>query len=128
MARFSTASAASFTASVSVGCAWQVRAISSDDPPNSIATAHSITRLPASGPTMWTPSTRSLVASARIVAVRRAVDLGAAVGREGEFPDVVGDAVFLQLFLGLADRGDLGRCVDHVRDHVVVHVAGAPGQ
>src|SRR5215210_4332437 len=109
MARFSTASAASFTASVSVGWAWQVRAMSSDDAPNSIATAHSMTRLPASGPTMWTPSTRSVVAS-----VRRAVDLGAAVGRERKFPSLIGHAVLLQFFLGFPDRGDLGRGVNHV--------------
>lgn len=39
--RFSTANAASLTASDMVGWAWQVRAISSDDPPNSIRTAAS---------------------------------------------------------------------------------------
>src|SRR5215207_1020421 len=45
-------------------------------------------------------------------AVRRAVDLGAAVGRERELADVVGDAVLFQLLLGLADGGDLRRGVD----------------
>jgi dihydrolipoamide dehydrogenase len=31
--------------------------MSSDEAPNSIATATSMMRLPASGPTMWTPRT-----------------------------------------------------------------------
>src|SRR6516225_8067124 len=66
MARFSTANAASFTASVNVGWGWQVRAMSSDAAPNSMATAASAIILPASAPTMWTPSTRSVLASARI--------------------------------------------------------------
>src|SRR5262249_11575135 len=66
MARLSTANAASFTASVNVGWGWQVRAISSDAAPNSMATAASAIMLPASAPTMWTPSTRSVLASARI--------------------------------------------------------------
>src|SRR5262245_34161964 len=61
-----TARAASLTASVSVGWAWQVRAMSSAAAPNSIATAASAIMLPASGPMMWTPSTRSVLASARI--------------------------------------------------------------
>src|SRR5215470_8905187 len=61
-----TARAASFTASVKVGWAWQVRAMSSAAAPNSIATAASAIMLPASGPMIWTPSTRSVLASARI--------------------------------------------------------------
>jgi hypothetical protein len=40
-------------------------------------------------------------------AVGLVVDLGAAVGGEGELADLVGDAGGLQLFLGLADPGDL---------------------
>src|SRR5215813_8030116 len=64
--RLPTASAASFTASVRVGWAWQVRAMSSAAAPNSIATAASAIMLPASGPRMWTPRTRSVLASARI--------------------------------------------------------------
>ena len=54
------------TASVSVGWAWQVRAMSSADAPNSIATAASAIMFAGLGPTMWTPSTRSVAASARI--------------------------------------------------------------
>ena len=39
------------------------------------------------------------------------VHLGAAVGHERELADLVVDAVGLQLFLGLPDRGDLrDRC------------------
>ena len=40
--------------------------MSSEEAPNSIAMPHSMIRLPASGPMMWTPSTRSVVLSARI--------------------------------------------------------------
>src|SRR3954454_23060271 len=67
MARLPTASAASLTASERVGWAWQVRARSSAEPPNSISTAASWIISPASAPTMWTPSTRSVFASARIL-------------------------------------------------------------
>ena len=48
MARFATAMAASLTASYSVGCGWQVRAISSAEPPNSIAIVASVIIVPAS--------------------------------------------------------------------------------
>ncbi len=64
--RLSTPIAASFTASDIVGCAWQVRARSSAEPPNSISTAASWIISPAPKPTMWTPSTRSVLASASI--------------------------------------------------------------
>src|SRR6201985_3647183 len=66
MARLPTASAASLTASERVGWAWQVRARSSAEPPNSINTAASWIISPASAPIIWTPSTRSVFASARI--------------------------------------------------------------
>ena len=65
MARLPTASAASLMASERVGWAWQVRARSSAEPPNSISTAASWIISPASRPTMCTPSTRSVFASAR---------------------------------------------------------------
>jgi hypothetical protein len=52
MARLSTANAASRTASDNVGCAWQVRARSSDEPPNSISTAASWINSPAPIPMM----------------------------------------------------------------------------
>ncbi len=47
-----------------VGWAWQVRAMSSEEAPNSIATAASPIMLPTSGPIMCTPRTRSVLASA----------------------------------------------------------------
>ena len=50
MARLPAARAASFTASVRVGCAWHVRARSSADPPNSMRTAASAISSPACGP------------------------------------------------------------------------------
>ena len=90
MARFSTAIAASFTASDSVGWAWQVRARSSDEPPNSIGTAASAIRSPASAPMMWTPSTRSVLGVGEHLheAVGVCASPCAAVGREGELADV----------------------------------------
>ena len=99
MARPSTASAASFTASLSVGWAWQMRATSSAEAPNSIAVTISAISVPASGPMMWAPSRRSVVLSARILTKPSVVAhrAGAAVGGEREFADVVGDAGSLQL-------------------------------
>ena len=68
---------------------------------------------PALAPMMWTPSTRSVVASARIFTKPSVVvvGLGAAVGGERELADLVGDAGGLQLLLGLADATrPPGRC------------------
>ena len=78
---------------------------------------------------MWTPSTRSVSASARIFTKPSVceVRLRAAVGHEGELAGLVVAARRLQLLLGLADPGDLGGGVDHARDHPVVHVAGLAG-
>src|SRR5579859_1509841 len=59
-----TARAASLTASFRVGWAWQVRPISSDDAPYSMASAHSAIIVPASGPMICTPRTWSVLASA----------------------------------------------------------------
>src|ERR1700745_3959039 len=67
IARLATASADSLIASLKVGWAWQVRAMSSDEAPNSMATAASPIILPASDPKICTPSTRSVLASARIL-------------------------------------------------------------
>ena len=53
----STASAASLTASDSDGCAWQMRAMSSDEALNSIATTASEISSEATGPTLGTPNT-----------------------------------------------------------------------
>src|SRR6185437_2631627 len=55
-------------------------------------------------------------------AVRGLVDLGAAIGRKGEFADGIGMPCLLQLFLGLADGGYLGRGIHNTWDHVVVHM------
>src|SRR5215813_13840756 len=88
IARLATASAASLTASGSVGCAWQVRAISSAAAPNSMATAASAIMLPASGHRIWTPSTRSLLASASILtkpSVSR-LTLARGLAEKGNFP------------------------------------------
>src|SRR5450830_1157090 len=63
--RLSTANAASFVASDSDGCAWQIRAISSEEPRNSIATTASEINSEAIGPTIWIPRISSVVASAR---------------------------------------------------------------
>src|SRR5688572_5016568 len=57
-------------------------------------------------------------------AVRRLVDLGAAVRRERKLADFVFDAGGLEIFLTLPNGSDLGERVDDVGNDVVVHVAG----
>ena len=107
-----------------------MRARSSAEPPNSISTAASWIISPAPKPTICTPSTRSVAASARIFdeAVGVAHRAGAAVGGERELADLVGDARGLQLFLGFADAGDFRAGVDDAGDDVVVHVARLAGE
>src|SRR5690348_2415942 len=55
------------------------------------------------------------------------VDLRTAIRGEWKFSDGIRNASLLELFLGLADRGDFRRGIDDARDHVVVHVAGLAG-
>ena len=102
------ASAASFTASDMVGWAWQVRARSSDEPPNSISTATSWIISPAPKPTMWRAehAVGLLVGEDLDEAVGVQHGARAAVGGERELADLVVDAGLLQLLLGLADGGD----------------------
>src|SRR5580704_4342544 len=50
------------------------------------------------------------------------VHLGAGIGGEGEFSDVVADVGGLELLLGFADGGDFRIGVNDVRDDVVVHM------
>src|ERR1700722_9941732 len=52
------------------------------------------------------------------------VHLGAGIGGEGKFSDIVGDAGGFELFFGFADGGDLRIGVNDVRNDVVVHMAG----
>mmetsp|Transcript_25000 Transcript_25000/g.54508 ORF Transcript_25000/g.54508 Transcript_25000/m.54508 type:complete len:257 (-) Transcript_25000:1017-1787(-) len=59
--------------------------------------------------------------------LRTAVGPGAGVGGEGEGTNAVRDACLLELFLGLADGGNLGIGVDNAGDGVVVDVAGVAG-
>src|SRR6185312_7436332 len=66
IARLSTDSAASCTTSERVGCAWMMRARSSDEPLNSIATTPSPISAETSGPTVGTPRVRSGSACAMI--------------------------------------------------------------
>src|SRR5580693_10279960 len=56
------------------------------------------------------------------------VHLGAGIGGEGKFADVVADVSSLELLLGFADGGDLRVGVDDVRNDVVVHVASLAGK
>src|SRR6185503_16343217 len=65
--RFSTASAASRITSDIDGWAWQMRAMSSEEAPNSIATTASAMSSLARLPIACTPRIRSLPASARIL-------------------------------------------------------------
>ena len=110
MARPSAARAASFTASVSVGWAWQVRARVF----GRAAELHQHRRL---GDHLAGVGADDMDAEHPIgvcvgedldEAVRRAVDLGAAVGGERELADLVGDPGGLQLLLGLADVATSG--------------------
>ncbi len=125
----STPMAAWRMASVSVGCAWLVRAMSSEEAENSIASDASPIMLPTSGPIMWTPSTRSVLASAMIFTNPSVVrfDFARAFAVNGKLADLVGDARGLQLLFGFPDRRDFGIGVDHRRDGIVIHVARAPG-
>ena len=93
IARLPTASAASFTASVSVGCAWQVRARSSADPPNSISTAASAIMLPGIRPDdMDAEHAVGLgIGEDFDEAVGLPVHLRAPIGCEGEFANIVCD-------------------------------------
>ena len=130
MARPSAASAASFTASFSVGCAWQMRA----EILGRAAELHQHRCLGDHGAGVGAEDMHAEHAVGRRIgqhldeAFRGAVDLGAAVGGEGKLADLVGDAGLLQLLLGLADRSNLRRGIDHARDHVVIHVTRLPGQ
>ena len=94
MARLATASAASFTASVNVGWAWQVRAMSSDEAPNSMAIAASAIMVAGVGPEdVHAKHAIGLgVGEDFDEAVGRKIRPGAGVGGEGEFADLVGDA------------------------------------
>src|SRR5579864_854817 len=56
------------------------------------------------------------------------VHLGAGIGGEGKFADIVGDAGGFELLFGFADGGDLLISVNHVRNDVVVHMAGLAGE
>src|SRR3546814_18521769 len=62
--RLSTASAASFMASDKVGCAWQIRAMSSAAPRNSMLVTASAISSAALRPLLSTPRTYSVLASA----------------------------------------------------------------
>ena len=122
--RLSTPSAASFIASDSDGCAWQIMPMSSAEPRNSIATTASAISSPANGP--------DDVHAEDLVGLRVGDEFdqpgGVAqrprprVGREGKHAGAVLDARRLELLLGLAHPGDLGRGVDHRRDGVEVEV------
>src|SRR6266496_2888377 len=129
IARPSTARAASFSASLNVGWAWEVRAMSSAEAPNSSASAASAIIVPASGPMMWTPSTRSFAASASTLTKPSVSALARArVGGERELADPVLRPGRFQLVFGLADRGDLGPGVDHRWDRPVVDFRLLSGQ
>src|SRR5881392_884451 len=68
-ARFSTFNAASLTASLRVGCEWQVRPISSELPPNSITETASAISSEAACCKMCAPRMRSVFGSATNLAI-----------------------------------------------------------
>ena len=109
IARLPTASAASFTASDSVGCG----VAGARDVLGRAAELHRDRRLGDHVAGVGADDVHAEHAVGLGVgedlheAVGGEVDLGAAVGGERKLADVVGDAGRLQLLLGLADRGDL---------------------
>ena len=108
-ARFSTAIAASLTASGSVGWAWQVRAMSSEEPANSIGDGFGDHVAGAGADDVDAEHAVGLgVGEDLDDAFGLVHGLGAAVGEEGEFADLVGDARCLELLFGEADRAISG--------------------
>ena len=73
---------------------------------------------------IWTPSTRSVLASAMTLtnpSVSRLV-LARLFAIIGNLPTLTLSA-FLRFFLGQADAGDFGVGIDHARNDVMVHDA-----
>src|SRR5580693_10710135 len=56
------------------------------------------------------------------------IHLGASIGGEGKFSDIVGNAGGLELLLGFADGSDFRIGINHIRNDVVVHMAGLAGE
>ena len=108
IARFSTASAASRTASDMVGCEWSVRAMSSDEP-RELHRQHDFGDQIA-GFRAENMGAQHLVGLGVGQDFHQAVGggdgLGAGIGGEGKLADLVGDAGRLQFFFGFADGGD----------------------
>jgi hypothetical protein len=107
-----------------------VRPRSSAEPPNSISTVASwiISPAPAADDMHAEHAIGLGIGQDLHEAIGLLVGLGAAVRRERELADLVGDAGGLQLLLGLADGGDFRLRVDDARNDVVVHVAGLAGE
>ena len=127
IAILSAPSAASCSASDSVGCACIVRCRSSVLAEYSIASTASAISSPAIGPMMCTPriSSSSVADDDLAETGRRFHRARATAGEERERADLVGAAAALDLFFGLAHPGDLRRGVDHGRNRLVVHLADA---
>ena len=85
--------------------------MSSDDAPNSIASTTSAIRLPASGPMMC--AAQHLVGLGVGQDLHEALGgddgLGAGIGGEGKFADLVGDARGLQFFFRLPTVATSGK-------------------
>ena len=118
IARLSTASAASLTASVSVGWAWQVRAISSDVRRTPWPPRPRRSGCRRRGRGCGRPARRSVLASARIFTSPSVSSgtLARPLAGEREFADLVLDAGCLELLLGLADAGHLRQRVNDAGD------------
>ena len=126
----STASAASLTASLKVGWAWQIRPTSSLLAPNSMAVTNSAISVPASGPMICAPSTKSvcLVRQHLHEPVRHVHRPGAAIGGEGGTcpPRYSMPAAFSSSSVAPTD-GHFRPGINHARNGVVVHMARLPG-
>ena len=115
---------ASPRASERVGWAWQIRATSSLETPKAIAAAASAIISPAREPRIWTPSRRSVWASANSFTPAFHVAERSGGGRCAEREESL--AIFavqlLQLFFGLSDGGNFRMGVDHRGDGIVIDV------
>ena len=97
--------------------------------PNSIATTPSEISSEALAPMMCTPRMRSVCAQASILTkpVGSPMPSARPLASERDLADLVGDAVGLELLLGLADPGDFRAGVDHPGDGVEIAVTGLAG-
>ena len=104
--------------------------MSSAEAPNSIASAASAIIVPASGPMMWTPSTRSVAASASTLTKPSvsAFVRARAFAVNGNLPTRYSIPAAFSSSSVLPTAGDLGPRVDDAGDRVVLDLRLLPGE